>query len=218
MPQIFHPSTNTFSKVSIFGAVFFLAALLWAVAAISRSSYVTQTQVAREQPVPFSHKHHVNGLGIDCRYCHTSVEDVAFAGIPATKTCMTCHSQIWADSPMLAPVRESFKTDKSLVWTRVHDLPDFVYFNHSIHVKKGIGCVSCHGQVDQMPLMWKAHSLDMEWCLECHRQPEQFVRPRETVFRMDWQPEGEQLELGASLLQQYHINKSILTNCSTCHR
>jgi len=218
MPQIFHPSTNTFSKVSIFGAVFFLAALLWAVAAISRSSYVTQTQVAREQPVPFSHKHHVNGLGIDCRYCHTSVEDVAFAGIPATKTCMTCHSQIWADSPMLAPVRESFKTDKSLEWTRVHDLPDFVYFNHSIHVKKGIGCVSCHGQVDQMPLMWKAHSLDMEWCLECHRQPERFVRPRETVFRMDWQPAGEQLELGASLLKQYHINKSILTNCSTCHR
>jgi len=218
MPQIFHPSTNTFSKVSIFGAVFFLAALLWAVAAISRSSYVTQTQVAREQPVPFSHKHHVNGLGIDCRYCHTSVEDVAFAGIPATKTCMTCHSQIWADSPMLAPVRESFKTDKSLEWTRVHDLPDFVYFNHSIHVKKGIGCVSCHGQVDQMPLMWKAHSLDMEWCLECHRQPERFVRPRETVFRMDWQPAGEQLELGASLLKQYHINKSILTNCSTCYR
>jgi len=218
MPQIFHPSTNTFSKVSIFGAVFFLAALLWAVAAISRSSYVTQTQVAREQPVPFSHKHHVNGLGIDCRYCHTSVEDVAFAGIPATKTCMTCHSQIWADSPMLAPVRESFKTDKSLEWTRVHDLPDFVYFNHSIHVKKGIGCVSCHGQVDQMPLMWKAHSLDMELCLECHRQPERFVRPRETVFRMDWQPAGEQLELGESLMKQYHIDKSILTNCSTCHR
>jgi len=218
MPQIFHPSTNTFSKVSIFGAVFFLAALLWAVAAISRSSYVTQTEVARGQPVPFSHKHHVNGLGIDCRYCHTSVEDVAFAGIPATKTCMTCHSQIWAESPMLAPVRESFTTDKSLEWTRVDDLPDFVYFNHSIHVKKGVGCVSCHGQVDQMPLTWKAHSLDMEWCLECHRQPEQFVRPRENVFRMDWQPEGEQLALGESLIKQYHIDKKKLTNCSTCHR
>jgi hypothetical protein len=218
MPQIFHPSTNTFSKVSIFGAVFFLAALLWVIAAISRSSYVTQTEVAREQPVPFSHKHHVSGLGIDCRYCHTSVEEVGFAGMPATKTCMTCHSQIWSDSPMLEPVRESFRTDKSLEWIRVHDLPDFVYFNHSIHVKKGIGCVSCHGQVDQMPLVWKAHSLDMEWCLACHRQPERFVRPREYVFRMDWQPEGDQLALGASLVKEYHIDKSKLTNCSLCHR
>jgi len=218
MPQIFPPSTNTFSKLSIFGAVFFLAALLWVIAAISRSSYVTQTEVAREQPVPFSHKHHVNGLGIDCRYCHTSVEEVAFAGIPPTKTCMTCHSQIWSDSPILEPVRESFRTDRSLEWIRVHDLPDFVYFNHSIHVKKGIGCVSCHGRVDQMPLVWKAHSLDMEWCLECHRHPEQFVRPREYVLRMDWQPAGDQLALGAALVKEYHIDKSKLTNCSTCHR
>jgi len=218
MPQIFPPSTNTFSKLSIFGAVFFLAALLWVIAAISRSSYVTQTEVAREQPVPFSHKHHVSGLGIDCRYCHTSVEVVAFAGIPPTKTCMTCHSQIWSDSPILEPVRESFRTDRSLEWIRVHDLPDFVYFNHSIHVKKGVGCVSCHGRVDQMPLVWKAHSLDMEWCLECHRHPEQFVRPREYVLRMDWQPAGDQLALGAALVKEYHIDKSKLTNCSTCHR
>jgi Cytochrome c7 and related cytochrome c/Class III cytochrome C family len=218
MPQIFHPSTNTFSKLSIFGAVFFLAALLWVIAAISRSSYVTQTGVAREQPVPFSHKHHVSGLGIDCRYCHTSVEEVAFAGIPPTKTCMTCHSQIWSDSPMLEPVRESFRTDRSLEWIRVHDLPDFVYFNHSIHVKKGVGCVSCHGRVDQMPLVWKAHSLDMEWCLECHRHPEQFVRPREYVLRMDWQPADDQLILGEALVKEYHIDKSKLTNCSTCHR
>ncbi len=218
MPQIFPPSTNTFSKLSIFGAVFFLAALLWVIAAISRSSYVTQTEVAREQPVPFSHKHHVSGLGIDCRYCHTSVEEVAFAGIPPTKTCMTCHSQIWSDSPILEPVRESFRTDRSLEWIRVHDLPDFVYFNHSIHVKKGVGCVSCHGRVDQMPLVWKAHSLDMEWCLECHRHPEQFVRPREYVLRMDWQPAGDQLALGAALVKEYHIDKSKLTNCSTCHR
>ncbi|HJY81580.1 MAG TPA: cytochrome c3 family protein [Candidatus Binatia bacterium] len=218
MPQIFHPSTNTFSKLSIFGAVFFLAALLWVIVAISRSPYVTQTEVAREQPVPFSHKHHVSGLGIDCRYCHTAVEEVAFAGIPPTKTCMTCHSQIWSDSPMLEPVRESFRTDRSLEWVRVHDLPDFVYFNHSIHVKKGVGCVSCHGRVDQMPLVWKAHSLDMEWCLECHRHPEQFVRPREYVVRMDWQPAGEQLALGETLVKEYHIDKSKLTNCSTCHR
>jgi len=218
MPQIFHPSTNTFSKFSIFGTVFFLAALLWVIAAISRSSYVTQTEVTREQPVPFSHKHHVSGLGIDCRYCHTSVEEIGFAGIPSTKTCMTCHSQIWSDSPMLEPVRESFQTDTSLEWIRVHDLPDFVYFNHSIHVKKGIGCVSCHGQVDEMPLVWKAHSLDMEWCLACHRQPEQFIRPREYVFRLDWQSESDQAALGASLVKEYHIDKSKLTNCSLCHR
>jgi hypothetical protein len=216
MAQIFHPSTNTISRVSIFGAVFILAALLWLLAAISRSSYVTQAGIAREQPVPFSHKHHVSGLGIDCRYCHTSVEESSFAGIPPTKTCMNCHSQIWAGAPMLEPVRESFRGDRSIPWIRVHDLPDFVYFNHSIHLHKGIGCVTCHGRVDQMPLMWREHSLDMEWCLECHRRPEQFVRPRPYVFSMDWEPSEEQLRLGRKLVQEYHIAK--LTSCSVCHR
>ena len=192
MAQIFHPSTNTLSKASIFGAVFIIGGLIWVSTIFDRSSYVTQAGVAREQPVPFSHKHHVGGMGIDCRYCHTSVETSAFAGIPATEICMTCHSQIWTDSPMLEPVRASFRTGKPLEWSRVHDLPDFVYFDHSIHVKKGIGCATCHGRVDQMPLMWREKTLHMEWCLECHRAPERFVRPRSYVFRMDWEPPADQ--------------------------
>jgi hypothetical protein len=216
MAQIFHPSTNTISRVSIFGAVFILAALLWLLAAISRSPYVTQAGIVREQPVPFSHKHHVSGLGIDCRYCHTSVEESSFAGIPPTKTCMNCHSQIWASAPMLERVRESFRSEQSIPWMRVHDLPDFVYFDHSIHLHKGIGCVTCHGRVDQMPLMWREHSLDMEWCLECHRQPERFVRPRQYVFSMDWEASEDQLGLGRKLVEEYHIAK--LTSCSVCHR
>ncbi len=216
MAQIFHPSTNTLSKASIFGAVFIIGGLIWVSTIVERSSYVTQAGVAREQPVPFSHKHHVGGMGIDCRYCHTSVETSAFAGIPATEICMTCHSQIWADSPMLEPVRASFRTGKPLEWSRVHDLPDFVYFDHSIHVKKGVGCATCHGRVDQMPLMWREKTLHMEWCLECHRAPEHFVRPRQYVFRMDWEPPADQLGLGRRLVEEYRIQS--LTDCSVCHR
>ena len=216
MAQIFHPSFNTFSKFSIFGAVFILAALAWIFGLIIRSPYATQAAVVREQPVPFSHKHHVSGLGIDCRYCHTSVEEAAFAGIPSTKTCMTCHSQIWATSRMLEPARESFRSDRSIEWTRVHDLPDFTYFDHSIHIKKGIGCVTCHGRVDQMPLMWREKALHMEWCLACHRNPEVFVRPCEHVFNMNWRPSINQSVLGKKLVQDYNIQK--LTNCSICHR
>lgn len=218
MAQIFHPSTNTIARVSIFGAVILLAVLLWFLGAINRSSYVTRAGVVRKQPVAFSHKHHVSGLGIDCRYCHTTVEVSSFAGIPATEICMNCHSQIWADSPMLAPVRESFRTNRSIPWARVHNLPGFVYFDHSIHVQKGVGCVTCHGRVDQMPLMWQAQSLLMEWCLECHRQPECFLRPREYVFSMDWQPSEDQLILGQRLVKEYHVNQDILTSCSVCHR
>ncbi|MEW6733379.1 MAG: cytochrome c3 family protein, partial [Acidobacteriota bacterium] len=177
---------------------------------------ITQTYVAREQPVQFSHRHHVGGLGIDCRYCHTSVEETAFAGIPPTKTCMNCHAQIWSTSLMLEPVRASFRTDQSIAWTRVHNLPDFVYFNHSIHVKKGIGCATCHGRVDLMPLTWQENSLQMEWCLACHRNPERYVRPREFVFSMDWQPSEDQSALGQRLVKEYNIHKK--TSCSVCHR
>ena len=218
MPQIFRPSTNTFSKLSIFGSLFILAAMAWGLALINRSSYVTREGVAREQPVPFSHRHHAGELGIDCRYCHTAVERGPIAGIPPTKTCMNCHSQIWADSPVLEPVRASFRTDKSIEWIKVHDLPDFVYFNHSIHVRQGIGCVSCHGRVDRMNLMWQASSLQMEWCLNCHRHPEQYVRPRDQVFNMEWQPPTDQLALGQQLVKDYNIQVQQLTNCSICHR
>ena len=164
----------------------------------------------------------MTGVGIDCRYCHTSVEESSFANIPPVETCMTCHSQIWTESPLLEPIRESYRTGNPIEWVRVHDLPDFVYFNHSIHVHKGIGCQTCHGQVDQMPLMWKVNTLNMEWCLECHRAPEKYVRPREEVFNMAWNPMDErghtvsQAVLGAQLVQDYDINPS--TDCSTCHR
>jgi formamidopyrimidine-DNA glycosylase len=214
MAQIFHRSTNTISRVSIFGGLALVLALIAAAAAMNRSSYLTEVRVARAQPVQFSHKHHVSDDGIDCRYCHTSVENSAFAGIPSTKICMNCHTQIWADSPMLEPVRESFRSGKSLEWTRVHNLPGFVYFDHSIHVNKGVGCVTCHGRVDQMPLMSRENTLYMEWCLECHRAPERFVRPREQVFNMEWQAD-DQLALGRTLVKEYRIQS--LTSCSVCH-
>jgi hypothetical protein len=218
MAQIFHRSTNTLSRVSIFGAVFFIAGLLWLIVQINRSDYITEVDVVRSQPVPFSHKHHVSGIGIDCRYCHVGVEENAFAGIPATAVCMNCHTQIWADSPMLEPVRRSFRTGQPLHWTRVHDLPDFVYFNHSIHVRKGVGCVTCHGRVDLMPLMRQAESLQMEWCVNCHRHPQRFIRPVENVFQMDWVPAVSQEQLGAELVRRYDIRVGQLTDCSICHR
>jgi len=209
-----------------------VAALFWAAAEIQRSPYVTYAGIARPQPAPFSHQHHVAGLGIDCRYCHTSVETSSFAGIPPTATCMNCHRQIWTGAPMLEPVRESFKTGKSLVWNRVNDLPDFVYFNHSIHINKGVGCNTCHGPVDRMPLMYNYASLQMEWCLDCHRAPEKNLRPRDQVFNMRYeQPTAEnpvefdgkeyidQLSLGTALKDNYNLrSKQDITSCSTCHR
>ncbi len=230
--QIFHRSTNTLSRATIYGAIFVVAALFWAAAEIQRSPYVTYAGIARPQPAPFSHQHHVAGLGIDCRYCHTSVETSNFAGIPPTATCMNCHRQIWTGAPMLEPVRESFKTGKSLVWNRVNDLPDFVYFNHSIHINKGVGCNTCHGPVDRMPLMYNYASLQMEWCLECHRAPEKNLRPRDQVFNMRYeQPSAEnpvefdgqkyldQISLGTALKNKYHLRSTQdITSCSTCHR
>jgi hypothetical protein len=214
MPQIFHRSFNTLSLVSIYGSVFLLVLAGSALAVFFRSSTTTNVGVTREQPVPFSHQHHVNELGIDCRYCHTSVEDSAFAGIPPTKTCMNCHSQIWVGSKMLAPVRDSYRTDVSIPWQRVHKLGDFCFFNHSIHVQKGIGCVTCHGRVDQMPLVWQEHTLLMEWCLDCHRQPEKYVRPRDQVFSMTY--ERRSLDEGARLVEEYQIKSKM--SCSACHR
>ena len=216
MAQIFHRSTNTLSRLSIYGAVFILAALGYAIDAVNRSPYFTEVNVARSQPVPFSHRHHAAELGIDCRYCHTSVENSSFAGIPPTETCMTCHSQMWATSPMLEPVRASYRSDRSIEWVRVNSLPDFVYFNHSIHVNKGIGCTTCHGPVGDMALTWRGNTLQMGWCLDCHRQPEQYVRPREYEFSIDYKAPSDQLALGGKLVDQYKIQK--LTNCSTCHR
>jgi hypothetical protein len=215
MAQIFHRSTNTVAKVSLFGAVFFVAILGWVFNLLDRSPYSTGQGVVLEQPVPFSHDHHVAALGIDCRYCHTSVETQAFAGLPPTATCMNCHKLIWSESEMLAPVRASFASDEPIRWTRVNDLPDYVYFHHSIHVAKGVGCASCHGRVDQMPLMYRARSLQMEWCTDCHRNPELHVRPREEVFNMAWEA-ADQATLGPQLVSEYHVDPRI--DCSTCHR
>jgi hypothetical protein len=216
VPQVFHRSTNTIARVSIFGALFVVAAAGFGLDLVNRSPYVTRAFVAREQPVPFSHRHHAGELGIDCRYCHTSVEISGKAGIPPTQTCMNCHKQIWSDSPTLEPVRASYRTDESIPWIKVHDLPDFVYFNHSIHVAKGVGCETCHGRVDRMNLTWQQSSLQMDWCLECHRNPERYVRPKEEVFTMGWQPAGDQLELGRELLKANDVHPK--TDCDTCHR
>ena len=217
MAQIFPPSANWFSKASVLIVLVFVGSLLSIILNINRLDYVSKVNVPIDQPVPFSHKHHVQGMGIDCRYCHTTVEESAFAGIPPTETCMTCHSQIWTEAPLLEPVRESYRTNTSLQWNRVHDLPDFVYFDHSIHLSKGIGCQSCHGQVDEMPLMWKENTLNMEWCLECHRAPEKFIRPQEEVFNMTWQAQDQE-SLGPKLVAEYQVQTSQLTNCSICHR
>ena len=185
--QIFHRSTNTISRATIFGAVFVIAALFWAMAEIQRSPYVTYSGVVKPQPVAFSHQHHVTGLGIDCRYCHTSVENSKFAGIPPTKTCMNCHSEIWTNADILEPVRASYRNNTPIWWTKLHDLPDYVYFNHEIHINKGIGCVSCHGPIDEMPLTYAHASLQMEWCLDCHRNPAKNIRPRgDPIFNLGW--------------------------------
>jgi len=196
MPQIFHPSTNTISRVSIAAAVLALTAFALVGGSLQRSPYLTEVGVPREQPIPFSHKHHVAGLGIDCRYCHTSVEESSFAGIPPTETCMNCHREIWKDSPMLEAVRESYRS-----------------------VRPGVGCASCHGRVDDMPLTWRVATLHMDWCLDCHRHPERWVRPREHVFDMAWQPPADQEDKGRELVKEYEImNPTQLTSCDTCHR
>jgi hypothetical protein len=219
MSQIFHRHTNIYSRVSIIALLVFGGALGAALAALNWSSFNTNQDVFVEQPIQFSHKHHVGGEGIDCRYCHTSVEESAFANIPPTKTCMNCHSQIWANAPILEPVRASFRDNTPLKWTRVHDLPDFVYFNHSIHVKKGVGCATCHGRVDQMPLMYQQNTLMMQWCIDCHRNPAPNLRPRSEVYNMAWTRPSDDPGLGERLVKEYNIAPvGQLTNCSTCHR
>jgi hypothetical protein len=219
MAQIFHRSANSIARFSllfgVLGATLGLTILLGA----ARAPNYTRQNIVRDQPIQFSHKHHAGDDGIDCRYCHSGVETSAVAGIPPTKTCMNCHSVLFNTAPYLEPVRESYRTDKSIEWVRVHRLPDFVYFNHSIHVNKGIGCSSCHGQVNQMPLMFQAKELTMQWCLDCHRNTEQNLRPHDQIVNMDWVAPANQLELGKKLAAGNHVRSAAeLTNCSTCHR
>jgi hypothetical protein len=186
---------------------------------VARSSYLTGRYLEKQQPVQFSHKHHVGDDGIDCRYCHTTVETTASAGMPPTQTCMNCHSQIWSDSPYLEPVRASFRDNKPIEWERVHDLPEYAYFNHSIHVAKGVGCSTCHGQIDEMPAVYQENTLQMEWCLSCHRQPENFIRPKSEIYNMKWQDGNITAQERLDLKAQYKIRgKEVITTCSTCHR
>jgi hypothetical protein len=219
MPQVFPQYSNIVARASILGGVLAAAGALWAGLVFTQSPYGTGAEQDIAQPVPFSHEHHVGKLGIDCRYCHAFVERSAVAGLPPTKTCMNCHSQIWVGSPMLEPVRESYRTNVSLRWQRVYNLPEFVYFDHSIHVQKGIGCSSCHGRIDDMPLTRQVPSLLMHWCLDCHRNPERNVRPRAEVFNIKYEPPADQAVLGPKLVAEYGIRDPLtITSCSVCHR
>ncbi len=219
MAQIFPRALNYVSKASLLASVLLAAFVMWVSLIYTRSSYGSGAGLIEVQPIPFSHQHHVGLLGIDCRYCHTSVEKSSFAGLPPTKTCMNCHSQIWVGSEMLRPVRDSYKSGESLRWRRVNNLPGFVYFDHSIHVQKGVGCSSCHGQIDEMPFTFQASSLLMEWCLDCHRQPEMHLRPREEVLNMKYRPPADQAALGKRLMQEYGVRDAErITSCTVCHR
>jgi hypothetical protein len=186
MAQVFDRSSNALARASLVLAGLIVIALGVTLNSLQRSPWVTRQGQRPDQPVPFSHKHHVEGLGLQCQYCHTSVEKSSYAGIPPTKTCMNCHSQIWTNAQLLEPVRQSWMTGASIQWIKVHDLPDYVYFNHEIHVNKGIGCASCHGRVDEMPLMYEQNSLQMEWCLNCHRNPAVNLRPTAEIYNMAW--------------------------------
>jgi hypothetical protein len=217
MSSLFKPSSNTAFRVALFAIALLIGGGLIAGPMIYvRTPFFTQQQDPVDQPVQFDHRHHVGDEGIDCRYCHYLVEKSPSAGIPPTSLCLNCHEQIWNKSPKLAPVRESYFADRPIVWNKVNKLPHFVYFNHSIHVKQGVGCVTCHGRIDEMAQVEKAQPLTMGWCLECHRQPEKFLRPRDQITSMTFKPKGDQLTLGRELKEQYHVETR--TSCSTCHR
>jgi len=219
MAQFFKRSANNIARISMIAVVVLGGLAFLSYTQIARSSYLTGRYLEKQQPVQFSHKHHVGDDGIDCRYCHQTVETTATAGMPATQTCMNCHSQLWADSPYLEPVRASFRENKPIQWERVHDLPEYVYFNHSIHVAKGVGCSTCHGQIDTMPAVYQENTLQMEWCLACHREPEKFIRPKKEIFNMQWSDGDIDAGERAQLKADYHIrSKEMMTSCSVCHR
>ena len=219
MAQFFNKSANNIARISIVAAVVLAGVAGLAYTIVARSSYMTGRYVEKQQPIQFSHKHHAGDDGIDCRYCHQTVETTASAGMPSTQTCMNCHSQLFADQPYLEPIRASFRDNKPMEWERVHDLPEFAYFNHSIHVAKGVGCSTCHGQIDNMPAVYQENTLQMEWCLECHRNPEKFIRPKSEIFNMQWQDSDISAEERAKLKSDYKIrSKEMMTSCSVCHR
>jgi hypothetical protein len=212
---LFPPWTNTVIRVVLvvlpLGAFLTLGFLwIWV-----RTPFFTGQNEAVTQPIEFDHRHHVADDGIDCRYCHTTVDKSPSAGYPSSEICMNCHAQVWNQSPLLDVVRSSFFTDSSLPWKRVHDLPDHVYFNHSIHVNKGVGCVTCHGRVDQMPEVMRKEPLTMGWCLGCHRDPTPNLRPREYITSMTWRPDDARA-VGAEVAKANGVHTR--TSCTTCHR
>jgi len=219
MPQVFSRTADTWFRAIAWGA--FLAALFLFFLAFgfARSQYWDVVARTPLQPVPFSHKHHVSDDGIDCRYCHSTVETSANAGFPATHVCMTCHSQLWTNAEVLAPVRQSLAENRPILWHRVARVPDYVYFRHDIHIAKGIACVECHGRIDRMPLTYRAKAFEMKFCLDCHRDPEPHLRPRDEVYNFDWKPPPDHAALGRRLMAEYHIKSPAeLTSCGTCHR
>jgi len=217
--QLFAPGADAVLRLWLWALVVIVIVAGVGLNGLAHSNYVGNVGVAPEQPVPFSHKHHSGELGLDCRNCHQQVEAQETAGLPPTHTCMTCHSEIWNQSPMLQPVRDSLANNQPLHWTRINRLPSYVYFNHSIHTTKGIGCSSCHGAVDTMQLTYAAQSFTMEFCLTCHRAPQKFIRPEPEIWNMEWTPPANQQQLGATLVAQHHIaGPARLTDCSTCHR
>jgi hypothetical protein len=219
MSQVFKPGANTAAKLSILAGLLLLVVVLTMLLVGEGSPYgAGRAGIAVAQPVRFSHELHTGTLNISCVYCHSTAEQTAYGGIPDTHTCMTCHSQIKVNSELLAPVRASYQTGQPLVWNKVHELAQHVYFNHSIHVSKGVGCETCHGRVDQMPLVWQARSMTMSWCLDCHMAPEQYVRPADQIYTFGWKPPVDQAVLGPQLLEQYNIKTSGLTDCWVCHR
>ncbi|ARN79717.1 cytochrome c3 family protein [Methylocystis bryophila] len=218
MPQIFRPFADTIARIVLIAIILVPLAAIGVAYGVMRSPFITGENITLEQPVPFSHEHHVGGLKLDCRYCHSSVEKSPVAGVPPTHTCMTCHSQIFTNAPMLAPVRESLAEGKPIRWKRVHHLPAYVYFDHSVHIANGVGCSTCHGAVETMPLMRQTQPLTMSWCLDCHRNPAPNLRPLADIFKTGWRPPEDQERKGRELLQEHRIDTGHLTDCSTCHR
>lgn len=220
MKQIFRPSANTLAKISLVAGLS-LAAIVVTILLVGPFSPYTEGSsagIAVEQPVRFSHSLHSGQLNIDCQYCHQSAEVAAYGGIPDTHTCMSCHSQIATYSELLEPIRTSYETNVPVSWNRVHNLANHVYFNHSAHVQNGFACETCHGRVDEMPLVWQAKTLNMGWCLECHRAPEEFIRPVSEVYTFGYEMPENQTEIGLQLVEAHDINVDRLLNCGICHR
>jgi hypothetical protein len=216
MAQIFDRSSNALARASLVLTGLIVIAVGVTLDQLQRSPWVTRQGQRPEQPVPFSHKHHVQGLGLQCQYCHATVEKSSYAGIPPTKTCINCHAQIWTNAQLLQPVRESWATNQSVVWTKVHDLPDFAYFSHEIHVNKGLGCSTCHGRVDQMPLMYAQNTLQMEWCLNCHRNPAKNLRPTSEIYNMAWESPAESRPVWCSVADEKNgVPTAQSVNCVT---